>query len=141
MKVTKDPKKQAAGRAGAAARKANQDRILKELQAAKKDLRKHEEAKEANPHSHKNFKNLEIFHEDKPTTHPTHTTHTTYTSKIKDYIVPTLIVGSASIAYYIYIKNQLDPSRSGLSPSQSGLSPSQPKTKSDLNNRNPNYME
>ena len=139
MKVTKDPKKQAAGRAGAAARKANQDRILKELQTAKKDLRKHEEAKEANPHSHKNFKNLEIFHEESPAT------HTTHTSKIKDYIVPTLIVGSASIAYYIYIKNQQN-HQNRLSPSQLGpanpaLSPSQPKTKSDLNNKNPNYME
>ena len=39
-KVTKNPKKQAAGRAGAAARKANKERILKELQTAKKDLRK-----------------------------------------------------------------------------------------------------
>ena len=39
-KVTKNPKKQAAGRAGAAARKANKERLLKELQTAKKDLRK-----------------------------------------------------------------------------------------------------
>lgn len=35
---TKDPKKQAAGRAGAAARKAKQERLLKELRAAKEAI-------------------------------------------------------------------------------------------------------
>ena len=49
MTKSKDPKKVAAGRAGAAARKAKQERLLKELRAAKRSLQPDAVADAATP--------------------------------------------------------------------------------------------
>ena len=132
-KVTKDPKKQAAGRAGAAARKANQDKLLKELQTAKKDLRKHENTVDT-VEPVKTSDSITVSH--------------SASRNISTYIVPTVILGAATAAYYLYTKQQktreYQPERVTASVQGSvseSVSRVAQKTKTDLNNKNPLYME
>ena len=137
-KVTKDPKKQAAGRAGAAARKANQDKLLKELQTAKKDLRKHENTVDT----------VEPVKTSDSMSYSERTVSHSASSKMSMYIVPTVILGAATAAYYLYTKQQktreYQPERVTASVQGSvseSVSRVAPKTKTDLNNKNPLYME
>ena len=116
-KVTKDPKKQAAGRAGSAARKAKQESILKELQTAKKNLRKHEDQP--------------VDHE-KPSVPIPVSTPVSAPVNVSWYLIPALFAGG--VVYYIYKKiseKKCEPQKTC----------SQAILKNDLNNRSYRYME